>query len=177
MYEQKVIERKLFALCLGKDGGYFQIGGYDEESHLEDEVSWIKMLDKPSFEINIQGISINNHPITKASNNIKTAFIDSGTTFTYFPQSLISQLKTHLDWFCAVDPENNCKGERVETGKQSKICFSYDQALFSEGPKEYFLSFPIISIKVESHQDKGKGKNSTSLDWYPSEYFYRTALD
>jgi Eukaryotic aspartyl protease len=29
MYEQKIIEKRMFSLCLGKNGGYFQIGGYD----------------------------------------------------------------------------------------------------------------------------------------------------
>ena len=34
MFEQKLIENRIFTLCLGKDGGYFQIGGYDLTSHL-----------------------------------------------------------------------------------------------------------------------------------------------
>ena len=29
MKEQGKIERRIFAMCLGKDGGYFQLGGYD----------------------------------------------------------------------------------------------------------------------------------------------------
>jgi len=30
MYEQEIIEERMFGLCLGKNGGYFQIGGYDK---------------------------------------------------------------------------------------------------------------------------------------------------
>lgn len=29
MKEKQLIDHELFALCLGKNGGYFQIGGYD----------------------------------------------------------------------------------------------------------------------------------------------------
>jgi hypothetical protein len=38
MFEQKLIEKKMFTLCLGKDGGYFQIGGYDSTSHLSPNI-------------------------------------------------------------------------------------------------------------------------------------------
>jgi hypothetical protein len=36
MYEEGVISEESFNLCLGKDGGYFQIGGYDETQYLEE---------------------------------------------------------------------------------------------------------------------------------------------
>jgi hypothetical protein len=33
----------MFSLCLGKNGGYFQIGGYDGTNHLED-VEWVPLM-------------------------------------------------------------------------------------------------------------------------------------
>lgn len=38
MKKAGIIEREMFSLCLGKDGGYFQIGGYDQTSHLAGEM-------------------------------------------------------------------------------------------------------------------------------------------
>ena len=29
MYQKGIIEKKMFSICLGKNGGYTQIGGYD----------------------------------------------------------------------------------------------------------------------------------------------------
>ena len=43
MKENNLIENRMFALCLGKNGGYFQIGGYDKQGHLED-VQWANLL-------------------------------------------------------------------------------------------------------------------------------------
>lgn len=43
MFEQKLIEKRMFSICLGKNGGYSQIGGFDGQGHLE-KVTWIPML-------------------------------------------------------------------------------------------------------------------------------------
>jgi len=48
-------------------------------------------------------MSINNHMID-GSDEYKTAFVDSGTTFTYFPSALYDSMLYHMDWFCKVDP-------------------------------------------------------------------------
>lgn len=29
LYERKLIEKRMFSLCLGKNGGYMQMGGFD----------------------------------------------------------------------------------------------------------------------------------------------------
>ena len=35
MFEQKIIEKRIFSMCLGKNGGYIQMGGYDGTGHFE----------------------------------------------------------------------------------------------------------------------------------------------
>lgn len=35
MFEQELIEQKMFSLCMGKNGGYVQIGGYDGQGHID----------------------------------------------------------------------------------------------------------------------------------------------
>ena len=51
MKQQGIIETRTFAMCLGKNGGYFQMGGYDKTGHLMDlkrdntlDVQWMKLL-------------------------------------------------------------------------------------------------------------------------------------
>jgi hypothetical protein len=60
MKEKGVIEKRMFSICLGKDGGYFQLGGYDGRSHLS-EVQWAPLLNYGNYKVNVVGISMNNH--------------------------------------------------------------------------------------------------------------------
>ena len=43
MKDNHLIEKRQFTLCLGKDGGYFQIGGHDGTRMLE-EIQWVPLL-------------------------------------------------------------------------------------------------------------------------------------
>lgn len=85
MYEQHLIEHKIFSLCLGKDGGYFQLGGFDSTRHLSKNVSWIPLVKEyHAYTIQLKGIKMNGHMM--GNTHIFTAgIIDSGTTFTYVP--------------------------------------------------------------------------------------------
>ena len=49
-------------MCLGKDGGYFQIGGYDKTGHLDgQELVWIDVLARnQDFKVSFRGIKLNN---------------------------------------------------------------------------------------------------------------------
>ena len=51
------------------------------------------------------------------------------------------------------------------------ICFNYDEKKYPMGPKEYFVSYPIISFKVPTPDG-----NTQNLDWYPSEYLFRNKV-
>ena len=110
MKENNLIEHRMFSLCLGKNGGYFQIGGFDKQGHLE-EVKWANMFQNYSlsYKINLEGVSLNGHLI-KGSSKFYIGSIDSGTTFAQFPDELIRMMASHLDWYCTLDFKNNCKG-------------------------------------------------------------------
>mmetsp|Transcript_17053 Transcript_17053/g.22968 ORF Transcript_17053/g.22968 Transcript_17053/m.22968 type:complete len:85 (+) Transcript_17053:676-930(+) len=69
MKEQNIIEERVFSMCLGKNGGYFQIGGYDQTGHLVDmkrnnnrDVHWLHLMHRDNdFKVPFRGISMNNH--------------------------------------------------------------------------------------------------------------------
>ncbi len=65
-----------------------------------------------------------------------------------------------------MDPEKHCKG-RMDFKRKGYMCFSYDENEFSDGPYDYFRSFPILRFKI------GNSVEDYNLDWYPSEYLYR----
>ena len=126
MHEQGIIEDRMFGLCLGKNGGYFQIGGYDKSDFIEDDVTWLPLTQSNAdFKVRMQGAMMNNH-FMAGSEALKIGFIDSGTTFTYVPKEIYNALKTHFEWFCSVDPENHCKG-KMEFTRRNYLCFSYDE--------------------------------------------------
>ena len=117
MKEQGIIEQRIFSMCLGKDGGYFQIGGYDMTGHLPDkssnnnrDLTWIDLLYAQSdFKVALNGIAMNNYPMQGTTSQYET-FIDSGTTFTYVSSENYYAIKKHFEWFCSIDPTNHCKG-------------------------------------------------------------------
>ncbi len=138
-------------MCLGKNGGYFQIGGYDNTGLLpdhnkkdgEDDVKWLKLLYRDAdFKVPHRGMMMNNHLMAGTSGQ-KIAFIDSGTTFTYLSTATYNAIKLHFNWFCSLEPEKHCKG-RMDFKRKGYMCFSYDEEEFSDGPYDYFRSFPIL---------------------------------
>ena len=91
MFSQGLIEKRMFSICLGKNGGYSQIGGYDCQGHLEN-VTWVPMLENSDFKINLSGFSVNDRPV-QGSEQFKVGFIDTGTTFAYFPSKLLDSIR------------------------------------------------------------------------------------
>ena len=57
------------------------------------------MLQQKDFKINVAGMSLNDHVID-GSDQYKVGFVDSGTTFAYFPRNLFLAIRTHFEWFC-----------------------------------------------------------------------------
>jgi hypothetical protein len=89
MYEAGLIEEMMFALCLGSNGGYFQLGGYDKQGFLDPDVTWLAITGREDFKVKVVGVKMNNHFLA-GSNLYNIGFFDSGTTFTYFPTALFT---------------------------------------------------------------------------------------
>jgi len=64
MHDNGLIEKVMFTLCLGRNGGYFQVGGFDGTGFIEEEPTWIDLISRNSdFHIFLNGMSMNNHYI------------------------------------------------------------------------------------------------------------------
>ena len=126
------------------------------------------MWENQDYKFTLEGLSFNNHKIA-GSEEFSIATVDSGTTFTYIPYQLFNMLIVHFDWFCGLDATNHCKGEIIDKSKDTgNICFSYDEKRFPEGPKKYFMSYPVLNF----HATASNGSKIV-LKWYPSEYLFR----
>jgi hypothetical protein len=75
-----------------------------------------------------------------------------------------------LEWFCSLNPDTNCLGDKYNSAS-GEICYKYNEHDFPEGPYDYFKSFPIIRLKGKTPE------GDFYLNWYPSEYFYRSRSD
>lgn len=75
----------MFSMCLGKNGGFIQMGGFNSENHLE-PVNWVKMSSSAghNFKFELHSVAFNSHKIS-GSQKWSVAFVDSGTTFAYLP--------------------------------------------------------------------------------------------
>jgi hypothetical protein len=83
----EVTDSKMFSLCLGKNGGFLEMGGFNSEKFLSD-VFWLEMLRKGTgYEFSVLSTSMNNHEIA-GSEKWSVGFVDSGTTFSYFPEAM-----------------------------------------------------------------------------------------
>lgn len=177
MFDAHIIQQKVFSLCLGKNGGYFQIGGYDETSHLVNKVKWVPLLTNlpltPGYRIGIRGVEINGH-LMAGTHIFDRALVDSGATFTSVPRRLLKIISEHFDWFCMLDLQGHCKGRRIHKDKlyDDIICFNYNEKRFPMGPKDYFVSYPILSFMVPDTEG-----GMQALEWYPSEYLFRYKYD
>lgn len=122
MHQAEIIDNQTFALCLGKNGGAFQIGYHNDTLHLDKEISWIPLKKTHDFKVAVKGISLNNITIPN-THQYNTGFIDSGTTFTYLPKQLFKDLEKAFHVFCSLS-EKHC------LGNQSKLCFHYSEHEF-----------------------------------------------
>jgi len=66
---------------LGKNGGKFTIGGYDDKLKIHPDlpIEWIPLTQTSKYMIKIESISVGDKNL---SNSPSTAMVDSGTTFS-----------------------------------------------------------------------------------------------
>ena len=90
LYKSKVIQKNIFSLCFSHEGGYFSIGKVATLHHFSKNISYVNLLNKNigNYFINLNYIQIGK---TKIQYNGK-AFIDSGTTLTYFPNNKFDEI-------------------------------------------------------------------------------------
>lgn len=114
-----------------------------------------------SYKFDIHGVSVNKHMI-KGSEKWSIGFVDSGTTFSYFPSEMFNQLMVHFDYFCDmtkdIKMENGekryCKGERymVRSQGETLACFMFDSNKYYGRDKEFLMGYPVINFFATDDQ-------------------------
>ena len=123
MKKEGVIDKLMFNICLGKNGGWMQMGGYDQARLLE-KPKWFKLTNPkaPNYRFTLNGVSMHDH-FMDGSKSWNVAFVDSGTTYTYVPAQMWEALMANFDYFCdqtknihdAKGRKKYCTGQRYTT--------------------------------------------------------------
>ncbi len=158
LYKLKIIKHNLFTLCFSNNGGFFSIGEIIYKSHLDDEISYIKLKNK---NINIISILISNKVINvnKGRKKKYKTIIDSGTTFSSFPISIANKCFKIIKKICNKKKNKGKCGENYYD-KSFGECFEFDNI----NDMYYAINnvFPNIIFKFE---------NNISFVWEPKNYY------
>lgn len=133
LYDQGLVEHLEFTLCLGKNGGKFTIGGYDDKLkvHPDLPVTWIPLQKTSKFYITLEAVTIGDRNLTSPP---KKAMIDSGTTFSYLSNQQLDEIDTHVQEWCK-NNTNDCYGSR-----EKKNCYRFNPSseVDENGKKLYY---------------------------------------
>jgi len=160
MKKNGIIKRLMFTLCLGHNGGYLQFGGYSKKGFTE-EPRWFKLAHKQDFKIGVNRILLGDKPIS----GYQIGFVDSGTSFAYFPKALYTTIKTFMASYCN---KQKSRCGRSQYHKKNGRCFPFRYSWYPNGPQEFFDTFPPFIF--EMRDTRGEMYEYT---WRPSEYLYK----
>ena len=115
MKKQGLIEKNIFSICLGLDGGQFNIENWNSNFHEKNEKK--KILDLKNYDwgdyikIPIDSIFVNDNLVhfdfwIYQFDSNWYAFLDTGSTMTFLPVNLFFRIKNFFDYFCGSIFEN-----------------------------------------------------------------------
>ncbi|KAF7456131.1 aspartyl protease ASP5 [Cryptosporidium felis] len=159
---QKRVDNLVFSLCLLNNGGVINIGEYDEKIiETPDEskenkynlIHWIPLVYPYNlYKVEMDEISIESRTFKNLHETKKfDAIIDLGSTFTYVPSSVYSQLEIEFSRLC-----------KVSNKTKPAICVVVNGSFCWYEPERF--SFPIIKIKFSGQKN--------IVNWVPNSYLY-----
>lgn len=146
-----MIKHNLFSLCFGNNAGYFSVGKINKTFH--DSNSTIVYLKRnPNnffFAVELNRIEINGSYINTSYNTI----IDSGTTYSLFPEEIYTSMTKILDDYSQKD-DLPAKQLRYN----DDYCFELDK---NSNKRRLYKALPTFHFHFE---------NQYSIPWKPKNY-------
>lgn len=157
LFNLKIINKNIFSLCLGLEGGYMSLGEIDTTYHASKKIDYIPLLNNSNYLINITGIQIGKNK--RIGINI-LGNIDSGVPFTYLPKNIYKELVKEFDQYCTTSKGNNKCGI-FQKEEELGYCASFEdrESLY----KSVNENWPVISLVL--------GTN-IQYSWKPINYYY-----
>jgi len=138
------VNAAIFSMCLSPQGGLFTVGGYN--TSLASAVTWIPMRAQRFYSIELKAMSLEGAELRGGFGH---TFVDSGTTYTYFPDQLFRRLRDMVTDYC----QNRC-GQAV-----GSTCWQVTGGSLNNFPKFTFsfstgtVSWPATSYLFQKHGD------------------------
>lgn len=99
--DKKHVDTGKFAICLSEWGGRLAIGGHDPADHRDGSViQWLQLLDSGYYSVAPVRLSMDGVELATGFDSFGSALVDSGTTFTYFPEQVHASLVQALEARC-----------------------------------------------------------------------------
>ena len=160
LYNFKVINKNLFSICLGLEGGYMSFEQIDKTYHLEKTINYVPFYDENNlYSIYVYGIKVGNN---KQNYTKLLASIDSSNPYSYIPKHLFKSIYSQFTELCTNEKGENICGH-FYYDSQLGYCapFNDRESLF----KTINENWPNITLFLEK---KEKGK----FIWKPINYYY-----
>lgn len=139
---------------MAPNDGYFSVGGVNTTFHNE-QISYIPFYDRNFYRVKLRDIKLNKEDIDVSDTEYYT-IIDSGTTITYIPSHLFSQIDKLINVYCS--QIDKCLGDIYSANMG--ICFKVKSGV---SEKKFIESLPDLTFIFE------KGVKYT---WSPQNYLY-----
>ena len=165
LYNEKIIKRNLFSLCLSQKGGYFSIEDINTKYHSE-PIKYITINKSGFYNININSITINalKIPLLKDGKQTYGAIVDSGTTVTYIPSDLANKIINEINNHCSKE-ENKGQCGIYQNDKELGPCFTFDNETHLENALNVW---PNITFDINGEY---------SYVWTPKNYYFNDTDD
>ena len=156
LYNLKIINKNIFSLCFGLEGGYMSIGEIDTTYHMSKQINYVPFYNLSHYIITINGIQVDKNKQEKINFN---ATIDSGTTLTYLPRELYKNFIKQFEQICT-----NKKGENIcgkfNIDENFGYCASFDN---NKSMLKTIANWPTITLELA---------NYFPYIWQPINYYY-----
>eukprot|EP01068_Selenidium_serpulae_P005601 Selendium_serpulae@DN4099_c0_g1_i1.p1 len=174
MFEEHGFSNRVFAICLSHFGGELTVGGFSNwqvkpfqtlsavDSHVTDEpVTFVPLVSRKNYSIAVRGLHIGSETISKQIDFEAPAMLDTGTTYTLFPQWVLDRLLEALEQICDASSEN-CRAKWTH-GKQKITSPSLTSRCWKLSETMDLNTFPMITIQL---------RDGVKVDFPPSSYMF-----
>ena len=156
LHNKSIIPQNLFSLCFAPNGGYFSIGGINNTLH-SGQVRYIPFYDASFYRVKLKDVIVNSKDFHLNYNEYYT-IVDSGTTISYFPKTLYTEVEKQINIFCS--QVHKCLGDSYPT--DNGLCFKIKENVSLEN---FLLSMPDIHFTFEKN---------VKYTWKPQSYLYNS---
>lgn len=142
------VNHEIFAICLAEWGGLLTVGGYDADLSVG-RLQWLPLHHTGYFGVGLQQLSCEEQKVG-APSDFGTTVLDTGTTFTYFPEPVYQAMRLAL--------KTHCIGLKCDATAVGDNCWKLQSKT---------LRFPNVSLAFTN------GMGEMHIPWPAEAYMFR----